>query len=427
MKRISTAALAVALLASGAVAMSPALAKKDDKQQAQAGGLKLSKEVQAPAAQAQTALQAKDYATAETAVNAIDAAAKTDDEKYVGALLRYALVSGKIQAASTTTNGAFDATPMVAPLDTLIANPKTPATELPKFLYSRATIAYDQKQWPQAIDLFTRAQKAGSAEPNLPLYLIKAKIQGGQAAAGLADLDAMATSGKPMTDDYYKFAIATSSKANDKPGTIKWLNRWLVAYPTTKTWRDAIVYFGLQQSSVVKLDKRQIVDLFRLMRQTKSLADQNDYEEYAQKVYDIGLPDETKAVITEGRATGKIPTPSSGNITRLNTDAQTAIAGEGSFAALEKKAGTAPNGSLSAQTADAYLGRAQYAQAIPLYKQALTKGGVDKDEVNTHLGIALALSGDKAGAKTAFQAVAAAPRSDIAQFWITWLDHPPTS
>jgi hypothetical protein len=39
----------------------------------------------------------------------------------------------------------------------------------------------------------------------------------------------------------------------------------------------------------------------------------------------------------------------------------------------------------------------------------------------------LALSGDKAGAKAAFAAVTTAPRSDIAGFWSTWIDSPPTS
>lgn len=429
MKRISTGTLAAAIFALGlgTVSASPALAKKDDKQQPQKGGLQLSNEVRAPAAQAQTALQAKDFATADTAITQIETLAKTDDEKYVGALLRYALVAAKIQAASTGTNGAFDATPMIAPLDILIANPKTPPEELPKFLYNRASIAYDQKQWAKAIDLFTRAKAAGSTEANLDYYIIKSKSEGGQAAGAMADLDALASSGKPLTEDVYKFAIATSAKSGNAAETSKWLRRWVTAFPTAKTWRDALVFYGLQQNSVAKLDKRQTIDLFRLMRQTKSLADQGDYEEYAQKVFDVGLPEEAKAVIAEGKAAGKIPTPSSPNITQVNADATRAAAAEGSYASLEKQAAASASGSLSSQTADAYLGKGDYAKAIPLYKQALAKGSVNAEEVNTHLGIALALSGDKAGAKAAFQAVTTSPRAEIAQFWATWLDTPPTS
>ena len=81
---------------------------------------------------------------------------------------------------------------MIAPLDALIANPATPADLRPKFEFSRATIAYDQKNWALARRrLFTAAQTHGSTEPNLPLYLAKTKIQGGNAAGGMADLEAL--------------------------------------------------------------------------------------------------------------------------------------------------------------------------------------------------------------------------------------------
>ena len=174
-------------------------------------------------------------------------------------------------------------------------------------------------------------------------------------------------------------------------------------------------------------DRGDRVDLFRLMRQTKSLADQAYYEEYAQSAGDIGLPDEAKAVIDEGKANGRIPAVPSSAIKGLATDAAAQIAAEGSFDSLEKKAAAAPPGPLSAQTGDAYFGRGNYAKAIALYKQALSKGGVNTDEVNTHLGMALAISGDKEGAKAAFTAVTGAPRNEIAAFWMIWLDHPPTS
>ena len=36
--------------------------------------------------------------------------------------------------------------------------------------------------------------------------------------------------------------------------------------------------------------------------------------------------------------------------------------------------------------------------------------------------MAQALSGDKAGAKTTFALVKTPPRSDIANYWVTWLD-----
>lgn len=426
MKRISTAVLTAALVTgmAGVTIAAPASAKK--KEEAPKGPA-YTQAVAVAAQKVKAAFAAKDMATAEAGVAEAEAAVKTDDDRYLATFLRYAIISQKVADSSTGTNGAFDPTPMIAPLDSLIANPATPADMRPQFEYSRATIAYDQKNWALATKLFTDAQTHGSTQANLPLYLAKTKIQAGNAAGGMADLDAIVATGKPQTDEFYRYAIQQSSNAGLRAETVKWMGRWVVAYPTSTGWRTALAFYGFSSKPIAKLDKRQRVDLFRLMRQTKALADQADYEEYAQSASDIGLPDETKMVIDEGKANGKIPaTPSSG-IKALITDSNAQITAEGSFDALEKKAGTSPNGALSAQTGDAYLGRGNYAKAITLYRQALSKGGVTNDEVNTHLGIALALSGDKAGAKTAFAAVTGSPRNDIAAFWTIWLDHPPTS
>lgn len=426
MKRISTAVLTAALVTgtAGVTIAAPAFAKK--KEEAPKGPA-YTQAVALAAQKAKAAFTAKDMVAAEAAVVEAEAAVKTDDDRYLATFLRYAIVSQKIADASAGTNGAFDPTPMIAPLDSLIANPATPADMRPQFEFSRATIAYDAKNWALATQLFTAAQAHGSTQQNLPLYLAKAKVQGGNVAGGMADLDTIFASGKPQSDDFYRYAIQQTSNAGLRTETVKWMGRWVVAYPTSKGWRTALAFYGFSAKPLAKLDKRQQVDLFRLMRQTKALADQNDYEEYAQRSIDIGLPDEAKTVIDEGKATGKIPAASSSVIKALAADAAAQIAAEGSFDALEKKAAASPTGPLSAQTGDAYLGRSNYAKAVALYRQALSKGGVNTDEVNTHLGIALAMSGDKAGAKTAFAAVTGSPRNDIAAFWTIWLDNPPTS
>lgn len=427
MKRISTAVLTAALVTglAGVTIAVPAVAKK--KEEAKPASNAVSKEVGVAVEKAKAASAAKDSVALEAAVVEVEAAAKTDYEKYLASYLRYVLIQDKIYKASSGTNGVFDPAPMIAPLDQLIANPTTPADMRPQFEYSRATIAYDQQNWALATQLFTAAQTHGSTQANLPLYLAKTKIQGGNAAGGMADLDALFASGKPQTDDFYRYAIQQSYNAGLRTETVKWMGRWVVAYPTSKGWRTALAFYGFSAKPLAKLDKRAQVDLFRLMRQTKALADQNDYEEYAQRAIDIGLPDEAKMVIDEGKATGKIPAAPSSVIKALASDAAAQITAEGSFDALEKKAAASPTGPLSAQTGDAYLGRSNYAKAVALYRQALTKGGVNNDEVNTHLGIALAMSGDAAGAKAAFALVTGAPRNDIAAFWTIYLDHPPTS
>ena len=92
-----------------------------------------------------------------------------------------------------------------------------------------------------------------------------------------------------------------------------------------------------------------------------------------------------------------------------------------SLAGVDTKARAAANGTLAMKTAAAYFGYGDYAKAVDLYRVALQKGGVDANVVNTRLGIALALAGQKAEATTALQAVTGT-RADLAQLWLAWMN-----
>jgi hypothetical protein len=430
MKSISRVAIAASLMAGVAgLAISAPASAKEKKEAAAAPALKLSKDVQGPASAAQTALGAKDYATATAQLATAQAAAKTDDDRYIVAALQLQMEATKIQDARTANQPANEEG-LKAPLDALIANPKTPATDLPKYNYQRGIMAVNAKDNAGAIAFFQRAQQLGYNDPNLSLQMVKLKMDAGDVAGGAAELeksiDAQTAAGQKPSEDLYRYAIAKTNQKKMGPQTAGWIKRYVVAYPSSKTWRDGLVTYGMTQSSAVTLDKAQKVDLYRLMRATKALADQYDYENYAQWTYDMGLPYETKAVLTEGKANGKIPA-SSASANDLLRVANQAIATEGSLAPVEAKAKSGANGRIALNTGDAYLGMGNYAKSIELYRVALEKGGVDADTVNTHLGIALANSGDKAGAKTAFAAVKGAPRADIASLWTIYLDNPPTA
>lgn len=423
MKTFSKAAWAAVLMAGvgGAALSTPAVAK--DKKEEKAAGLKLSPDVLKVAQPAQTALAAKDVATAEPLIAQAEAAAKTDDDRYIASALRLQLEATKLQGQ----NGAGEGT-LKAPLDALIANPKTPATDLPRFVYQRGVIALNEKDYATASANFAKAKSLGYKDENIDLQMVKAKMDAGDIAGGSAALqaaiDAQTAAGGKADEQLYKYAIAKNNAKKDVPATIAWAKKWVAAYPTTKNWRDALVLYGIQPNALVPLDKAQKVDLYRLLRAGKALADQVDYELYAQWVFDAGLPSETKAVLTEGKASGKIPAGSD-NAASLLAAANKSISNEGSLTGLATRAKAAANGKLAAGTADAYLGAGNYASAMELYKVALEKGSVDADAVNTHLAIAQALSGDKAGAKTTFALVKGQPRAQIAEFWTTFLDAPP--
>lgn len=420
MMRISHALAAATILAGGAAIVAPAAAQKQKEQKA--APLKLSNEVRNPAAQAQQALAAKNLAGAEPLIAQAEAAAKTDDEKYIVATLRLNLEVQKLDQPGGNQQN------LRGPLDTLLANPKTPKEDLGKFAYQRGVLALQAKNQAEATTYFERARQYGYTNADLDLQVIKSKMDSGDIAGGSADLEkliaAQQAQGKKVDESFYRYAISKTSQKKMAPETLAWIEKYLAAYPTTKNWRDMVVFYGIQPQSVVTLDKGQKIDLYRMLRSSRALTDQYDYEIYGQWAYDVGLPYETKAVLNEGKAAGKVPA-SSANANSLLAAANKSISNEGSLASLEPRAKSAPNGKFAASTGDAYLGSGEWTKAIELYRLALQKGGVDTAAVNTRLGIAQANSGDKAGAKATFATVTTQPRADLARLWIAFIDHPP--
>lgn len=428
MKTVSKLALAAVFATgvSGMALVAPAVAK--DKKEEAKPGLKLSPDVLKAGQVAQAAIAAKDFATAEPAVVQIEAAAKTDDDKYIAAAMRYDIEQQKLAASQAANpNAPINETVLAKPLDALIASPSTPAADRGRYAYRRGALAFNGKQYPQALQYFAKAKELGYTDQNLGLQIVKAKMESGDIAGGTADLEAtiaaQSAGGQKADEQLYRYAIAKSYAAKLKPQTMTWLKKWVSAYPTSKNWRDTIVLVGIQQNALVPMDETQKIDMFRLMRATKSLADQTDYLQYADSVNRRGLPSEAQAVVKEGIATGKIPASNSMAKTLL-TETATAIRGDSPIATIEKRAEAAPNGKLAASTGDVYLGQDNYAKAATMYRLALTKGGVVADDVNLHLGIALAKSGDKAGAAAAFGAITSSPRAETAGLWSTWMAAP---
>ncbi|OYY89199.1 MAG: hypothetical protein B7Y45_13295 [Sphingomonas sp. 28-66-16] len=427
MKITSRAASAAILLIAGAGMMAPAAIAAEKNKKEEAAAPKLSPEFRKAAQPLQAALTAKDYAAAEPALAAAEAAASTEDDKYYAQVFRLQFVSGKLTATAAGNAAAFaqGQGALVAPLDALIANPKTPQADVARFNNVRGKIEYDAKHYKEAIAFWTRARQLGFQDGDLGLSLVKAKLEGGDIAGGTADLkheiEVEQAAGRKAPEAWYDYAIAKLNAANMRPQLIEWLQMKVKAYPSAKSWRNAVIIYGFAGSTSAQLDKRQKIDLWRLLHVNKALADQNDYAEFAQDLYDVGLPSESKAIIEEGRATGKIPASSSNN-NMLYNESLNAIKAEGSLAAAEKRAAAAPNGAVASATGDAYFGNGNYAKAIEMYKLALSKGSSKPDEVNTHLGMALALSGDKEAARAAFNLVKTSPRAEIVTFWLLWLD-----
>ena len=353
----------------------------------------------------QQAVNANDVANIPARLAAAKAAATTPEDRYViGQLQLKAALAAKDNAAASAAVDAIATSGLVG--GTQVAD-----------LYSAVGVNfYNAKQYAQAAALFQKASslKPQSAEP-LKLLAEAQHIQGrpAEGAATLAKaLQLSAAAGQRAPEDLYKRALAMAYDAKS-PLAVELGRQWIAAYPGPDSWRNAIaIYRNISQQDV-----EGTLNLLRLMRAAGALTSSADYSLYATAAAEQSNFNEAQAVIDEGLANKRID--SSNSVIR-DTIAGLKAKPKATEADLEAAAKTAQSPLALIRIGDRYFGMGQYAKAAEIYRQALSRPGVDKDIANLHLGMALARAGDKAGATAALNAVGGA-RAEVAKYWLIFV------
>jgi tetratricopeptide (TPR) repeat protein len=406
MKFLSSTALALALALGGSIAATaPAAAQQAQPQRA----FKFSKEERAALAPVQTAVDAKNWAAASAALPAAQAAAKGADARYVLARFQFAI-------GRETNNMALQS----QGLDGIIASGVVTGQDLVALLEAQAALAMQANNHAKAETAYLRLLELSPNNAQALVNLAKLKNDMRKPAEAVQLLDraiaARRAAGQPVDESWYKYALKLAFDGKMAAQSGKLARDLVTAYPTKENWRDALLIYR----DLNNLDKATQLDLLRLGRATKSLAGERDSYELAYMLHGAGFPAEAKAVLEEGGAMRMVDLtkPAFKELLRVST---ARFAGDrASLAGEESKAMAAATGTHALTIGDAYFGYADYAKAIALYRAALAKGSVDANVVNTRLGMALALAGNRAEAETAFKAVTG-PRAQLASFWLTWL------
>lgn len=422
--KVSKLALVLAL-ATGVGMTSPSIAQKNKKEAAGAGAFKpeLSKEFRAAAGPVQKALTDKDFATAKTALPALEAAATAPDEKYYVGQWKIAIGQGTSDQALVMT-GLTDA---------YNSGSAGAAADKPKYAWFLGRSAYlDKKDYQTAIRYLDEAKAANyvptdnAGQPTRDLDLILFESYAGlkqypQAfSAAERAIAAEKAAGKAPSREWLTRPTSIAYQAKMYPEAVKWSRMLVENYPTPDNWRSALEIYDI----AYKPDDQARLDLMRLQRATGALSGERDYFDYALLADKVGLPGEAKAVLDEGKTKGAY-NAGSASITELSGAVAPKIAGDrATLASSEKSAASAANGRSALGTGDAYFGYGDYAKAAAMYRLALQKGGVDANTANLRLGMSLARAGQAAEAKQALGAVTQGPRAEIARFWTLYLDQP---
>lgn len=368
----------------------------------------VSKAARKEIAELQAAVNAKDVANIPAKLAAAKAKAQTKDDLYLIAQMQLkAAVDAKDEAG------------MISGLEAVLASGALPAADNLLLHMDLGKIRYNAKAYDQAGASFEEVLKI---DPNnIEALVMQAETRNAQKrvpeAVSLIQraIAAKLAAGQKAEEAWYKRAVAIAYNAN-LPSSPEIGRQWVAAYPTAKNWRDVIRIY--QTSS--KMDDASMIDSMRLARVTGALQSENDYFRLANTLVTKGYAGEAKAVLDQGFAANSI-SKSKATFSQLYTLATSRSQGDrASLGASATAAKAAPDAKKAMVTADAYYGYGDFAQAAELYRVALTKSGVDKDLANLRLGMALAQTGDKAGATTALNAAGGA-QSEVAKLWLTYV------
>ncbi|OJY61596.1 MAG: hypothetical protein BGP16_06445 [Sphingobium sp. 66-54] len=426
MRRLSSTALSIALVAMSAGVFMPSAATAAKKEKAaEAVKLSPSKEFVPGAQEVQKLLAANDFAGAKAKLPEIEAkASKPDDQYFLGNFTLNVGIGLKDEALQRSG------------IEKMLASGVTPAADIGKFELVAGQLALNAKDYAGARDHLAKAAAANYGGASTQVYLAEsyfgeatASVTGNQfSPAGKAlvqqglpylrkAIEAEQAEGKTPDPSWYTRGLKMAALASD-PSQGEWFKLALTHVGSPENWRIALRSI---QDANHGMTRDESLDLLRLMASSKSLGNAFSYNEYAESAWKAGLPGEVKSVIDSGRSSGEINQSDLGELYRLASDA--IAKDKASLPSSEKSAGAAATGRPAASTANAFLSYGDYAKAVALYRLALQKGGVDANEVNTRLGIALARSGDKAGALEAFGKVnGAGVRKQIADMWTVWLN-----
>ncbi len=353
----------------------------------------------------QTAVTAKDAANIPAKLAAAQAVASTKEDHYWIAQIQ-------LKAAVD----ANDIAGGLAAVNAMQASGVAPAAELGPLYEGLGGKAFNAKNYAQAATAFERqiALDPNNAKALSNLAVTRSAAGNNTEALNVLQraIKASDAAGTKADEDLYKRAVGLAYDAK-LPNAAELARQWVAAYPNPASWHNAIAIFRNRSSQ----DSEGTLSLLRLMQATGSMNTASDYAMFAGADLDQTNFNEAQAVIDAGVA-AKVIDPAGAQFSGMvaSIKAKKKPSAQELDAALK----ASPSGFNQLRIGDRFYGMGDYAKAAEIYRKTIGKTGVDSEVVNLHLSMALARSGDKAGATEAFNAVKGA-RADIAKLWLIYV------
>jgi tetratricopeptide (TPR) repeat protein len=370
----------------------------------------LSKAERANLLAAEAALEARNYAAAGPAISTAVSRAGSGYSRYLASSLQ-------LKLALETNDRKLQASAIQA----MIESGAAPTANLEELYKNQGALALAANETQKAEAAFDRWSEIAPNNPEALLALAEVKDDRGKMADSVAligkAIDLQRAAGRPVPQSWYKRGLKQAFDAKLEAPSLALAQGLVRAYPTPENWRDALLIYR----DLYRPEPAASLDAMRLLRSAKALSGERDYLEYAEAVGTDGGAGERKAVLDEGVSAKMIDPAKPAFKTMIAATGKKATTTKAGLAAIEKKATAAATGDAALAAGDSNFGYGNYAKAVELYRLAIAKGSVDANVANTRLGMALALTGQRAEAEAAFRAVTG-PRSALASYWLLWVE-----
>jgi tetratricopeptide (TPR) repeat protein len=370
-------------------------------------------------AQIKPLMEAKNYTEVQNRITQAEAFPdKTPYETYV-------LNRMKLSLGSSTGNDQM----ATSALEAILASGKLPEADKANFTQALATMYYNAKNYPKAIELYKQIQASGKATDQVNSALIRSYYLRGDYATALKAqepvLQAAEQAGKTPSQEDLRLYASAANKVKDDAAYLRGLEKLVAYYPNDDFWTDMISRGIVRKPG---FQDANIPDVLRLQFAAVKQMSSDSYVELAELAMKDGFPTEAKKVVDAGFAAGVLGTGSGAAKDRQLRDRATkeAASDAKNIAAGEAGAAKAKTGAGLVNLGWAYVTMDQYDKGIGFIQQGIAKGSLKSpDEAKLRLGMAYAKAGQKDKAIATFQEVkAGGGLSDTAKYWILLLNHP---
>jgi tetratricopeptide (TPR) repeat protein len=294
-------------------------------------------------------------------------------------------------------------------------------SEKPKLIKMLLALNYQLKNYDKAIDYGQQAIKGGFATEEdkntvAQAYYLKGDWKNAYKSED-ALIDQEIKAGQTPKEQQLALVLNSCIKLDDKACQEHTVERLVAYYPKPDYWQQ-LLFTVLHDASG---NDTNTMETYRLMFEVDVLKTAADYNEMAQMALEQGSPGEAVKVLEKGFSANVFTEQRAKerNTRLLETSKKTASTDQASLAKIGAEADKSATGAKDAGVGLAYLGYAQYDNAIQWFQKALTKGGL-RNEADTRLllGIAQYKGGHKDDALKTWKTVKGDPVLErLASLW----------